>query len=714
MNTKTKHWLFFSLTALFAVLVTIVMYAVLWSDMSESERALGVALLPRAIAYGSLALIIMFLVSSQFVSYVFKHYIIPVEKLAEETQLISVANANYRINTIGSEEVKHLTAVINELGEKHVSLKTDVQKIVQRSRMELSEEKKRLETLMTQIPGGVLVCNLDGRVLLYNHMAQEILKPSDEKNGKMDSIGLIGLGRSIFGFMDREPILHSLNYLQNRIYEGDSDPSFDFITTRKGEQFIKVNIAPVKGDDKRDINGYILTIEDITRKIKEESQRDIFLQSLTIGLQIELSKIHDAAQLLYTKKELKGDEAKLQVRTIDDSAQVLLDQIDMVAEQHAGRLKNRKNEDFLLANDLLSVLKENIWSKFKIKVNVILEESLWLNINSYTIIRGVMYLMGQLKIHIDLQEVDLSLIHKDDIAQLKVHWEGGAVKIKRLEEWRKCPLMLGSKGAEVSLDNIMVGRGELTTGDSSEEKSDYVCFNLDVEKPETVWKVHTHKIHRPVYYEFDLFEQKAQSSDLAEIPLDELTYLVFDTETTGLNPSEGDEIISIAGIRIIKGHMRYEEIFDEMVDPRRNIPLESLKIHEIYPDMLIGKPLIDSVLPQFHQYAEGSVLVAHNAAFDMRFLALKEEQCGVKFTNPVLDTLHLSAIVHPLQESHNLEDIAERFGLDIIGRHTALGDAIVTGEIFLKLVPLLNDMGINTLKDAWEASAKTRYADISF
>jgi DNA polymerase-3 subunit epsilon len=106
--------------------------------------------------------------------------------------------------------------------------------------------------------------------------------------------------------------------------------------------------------------------------------------------------------------------------------------------------------------------------------------------------------------------------------------------------------------------------------------------------------------------------------------------------------------------------------------------------------------------------------VAHNAAFDMRFLQLKEKRTGIRFANPVLDTLLLSACIHPNQKSHALEAIARRLAVDVRDRHTALGDAVLTGEIFLKMIVLLKQMGIRTLQEARMASRETYFSRLTY
>jgi DNA polymerase-3 subunit epsilon len=219
---------------------------------------------------------------------------------------------------------------------------------------------------------------------------------------------------------------------------------------------------------------------------------------------------------------------------------------------------------------------------------------------------------------------------------------------------------------------------------------------------------------RPEYYDFDLFSWSEKGHALDDRPLTELTYTVFDTETTGLNPSKGDEIIQIGAARILNGKLLHSDTFEQLVDPQRSLPPESSRIHGITPEMLVGQPIITKVMPAFHAFVEDTVLVAHNAAFDMRFLQLKEEQTGLVFDHAVLDTLLLSAVIHPNQESHRLEAIAERFGVTIIGRHTAMGDAIVTAEVFLKMIPLLAQLGVHTLGQAREAAEKTYYARLKY
>ncbi|MDA7947363.1 MAG: PAS domain-containing protein [Hyphomicrobiaceae bacterium] len=210
---------------------------------------------------------------------------------------------------------------------------------------------------------------------------------------------------------------------------------------------------------------------------------------------------------------------------------------------------------------------------------------------------------------------------------------------------------------------------------------------------------------RPEFYDFDLFKCPPDR-DVLDILLKEIRYVVFDTETTGLSPSKGDEIVSIGAIRIVNNRIVRGEAFEQLIHPGRKIPKASIRFHGITDEHVKGKPKAHDVLPHFHRFCGRAVLVAHNAAFDMKFLELKEKVSGVSFANPVLDVLLLSAFLYDHAEDHSLGATAERFGVDVSDRHSALGDAMTTGAILLAMLGPLEERGVVTLGDALKVSSK--------
>lgn len=200
----------------------------------------------------------------------------------------------------------------------------------------------------------------------------------------------------------------------------------------------------------------------------------------------------------------------------------------------------------------------------------------------------------------------------------------------------------------------------------------------------------------------------------AQRPLSELILTALDTETTGLDPGAGDEIIAVGAIRIVGGRLLSQEVFESLVATRRPVSLASQRIHGIDPSMLANQPDASEVLPRLARFCADSVLLGHNLAFDLRFLAMQGERVGARFAQPALDTLLLSQLLHGQDGAHDLEALAERLGVSVLGRHTALGDAILTAEVFLRMIPILEYRGFRTLQQLQDAAQQMPYARLRY
>ena len=397
---------------------------------------------------------------------------------------------------------------------------------------------------------------------------------------------------------------------------------------------------------------------------------------------------------------------------------VMGERLDRTVTEFADALKTRWPLEDMLGVDLVQAARRRIEQKLGIPTKTEeVAEGLWVRVDSFSLLQALTYLVFRLREEYKIREVRLRLAAEGRLAHLDLIWSGALIDSQTLPTWEVDPMNVDGEVSPLTLREVIERHGGEIWFER-EKASHRSFFRLlipaaapqEALEPSTLLGLES----RPEYYDFDLFRQTEESRALDDRLLTQLTFTVFDTETTGLQPSAGDEIIQIGATRIVNGRLLRNEIFEQLVDPRRPLARESVHVHGITEDLLRGQPTIDKVLPFFHGFCEETVLVGHNVAFDMRFLQMKEEATGVQFRQPVLDTLLLSAVIHPNQQSHQLEAIAERLGVNVIGRHTALGDAIVTGEVFLKMIPLLAEQGIHTLREAREAAERTYYARVKY
>ncbi|MBW1615465.1 MAG: 3'-5' exoribonuclease [Deltaproteobacteria bacterium] len=579
-------------------------------------------------------------------------FFIPLNKITDETALIISSNPSHRIKTEGGKSILNLANLINEIADEYDKLKTDVSVEIEAAKTAVEKEKNILASFMEQLPYGALACNAEGKIILFNKEAKIIESKSH----------FIGIGRSISGIIDKEFTEHALyeaNILQNK---DNIAASSSFFMVTDSQKLIKVQASPITGNNNEYI-GFILFLYDMTAEIAL----------------VKKAVESEAGYLGYMKK-------RMPLITVSDR--------DIMATFRK-RAKEQLNVD--------------ITTEFS-------EKSNWIKVESYSFILALLFIIIKFR-----EKTGLIFFHckvareKNMLAVLFLLPDDETAKTV-VSSLNQPVLTADNKKILITLSEIInYNEGILTIDSSCIVNRTYLKLLMpivEIGEPKTIQGIDITNAKQE-FYNFDLLTKHFKSRRLNDYPLKELAYTVFDTETTGLN-TQTDEIISIAAVRIVNNKLLYKEKFEELVNPGIRIPWEAEKIHGINDSMVKDKLNIKKVLNDFYNFAEDTVLLAHNAGFDMKLLQAKEKDAKLKFDNPVLDTMILSAAVYPTHQRHDLKSIAQLVGVKIKGRHTAAGDALAAAEIFLKLIPLLEKKNIFTLKEAIEVSKKTIYSKLKY
>jgi len=729
-RTDRRLWLMLAVAAVASVGWLTMTFALVALTLEPGERGTAFALIGHRFALVGLTWGAGIAAIAYGLKRWFDVWVTPSVRLAEEAQILLRTDVVRQLEPGGNPETRVLAGLFNQLVAQRESLRHEMDTKVQAAAQRIGEEKSRLAALMSELAQSVVVCNLDGRILLYNQSAREQFKALQAAGKGGDGAGLLGLGRSIHAVFDRKLVTHALENVRQRMRRGAARPSAQFVTITPSGQLLRVQMAPVRqaatveagaevaADPVQALAGYVLMLDDVMPDYEQEAERDRLLQHLSEGSRGSLASIQAAVEMLdFPDLEPAMRERFLQV--VRDEVRAMGERLKPLMGEAAQRLGSRWPMEDMLGGDFVTAAARRIEEQAGVTVQEIeVDEALWLRVESFSLLQSLVYLAARLKDEFDLRGVRLRLRpapQGQSRVQLDLMWTGPAVSTETVMGWELDPIRIGQEMQSISVRDVVERHGAAFWFERERARHlSLFRFLLPSANPHQAEADARVLPSRPEFYDFDLFRASEQASALEDMRLVELSYTVFDTETTGLNPAGGDEIIQIGATRIVNGKLLRQESYEQLVDPQFMIPPASIPIHGITQDMVRGQPAIDQALPAFHAFARDTVLVAHNAAFDMRFLQLKQERTGIVFDQPVLDTLLLSAVVHPSQESHRLEAIAQRFNIPVTGRHTAMGDAIVTAEVFLRLIPLLAEKGIHTLGQARAAAQKTYYARLKY
>lgn len=612
---------------------------------------------------------------------VYHWWVKPVHALADELLLILSVNPGYRLTPGRSRGLVRLAALVNEGADRYQSLEKTAEERLTCALQTLRQERNILASVLASLDEGLVICTVSATVIYVNERGREFLGgnggPSAEGKWISEAPPFIGPGRDLCECLPNVPLRTLLADIAERAMGASCCQGHHLTVIGPLGHYLAVDIAPL-----------------------------VLADELLAGYVVKLNPVSSENWPPATGK-IPAPEANVACRRLREERAVCPE--DCLT----------RGIRVMALSELLATVIEAAAATDKISLHAgTIAQSWQIGADRSMLVPAVCRLLELIAAESDRTDFFLRVHGEATEVCCEFTWGGSALADETVAAWMESVEIAGDRGLPaLPIGLVMQTHGIRWTVESTVGQLGEGYLRLLIPRATERGRVNLAPVRLAdglsLFSDYDLYGTAVHSPELDQELLSNLTYTVFDLETTGLDPLT-DEIISIGAVRCAHGKIVPGETFSTLVDPGREVPEESRRIHGLDRQALQGQPGIETVLPRFHRYAANTVLVGHNIAFDLRMLQMKRYVSPLRFSQPVLDTMVISAIIHPYHRNHSLEAVSRRLGVQITGRHTAMGDAIAAAEILNKSLPLLARANILTLADARRASQRTRYSRVVY
>jgi DNA polymerase-3 subunit epsilon len=616
------------------------------------------------------------------------HFLKPILKIHRGAEIVARINLDHRIELDTGDELEDLALEFNHMAENLGKAYDVLEERVTEATRTVQEERNRLATVLRTMVDGVIVTNDAVETILMNPRARAIL-----------GLGYTsGIGTPLARIFPAERLDFHIKRVRQR-WEQRRESVEEVIFPLEDGKLLRGSLSVIPGQEE-DRSGFLLVFRDLNSSGDEERRFEETLREMPQLLRGPVAASRSLVESLRRHREMPPEKQMAFLAAVDEEMNRLNVRVTAINDAATAARSSRWPA---IVSDARNLIREALLLVPGISVAfedddtpippVLVEPFSWVASLCCVLEWLMQSNTGQQALNTDLRVEDGTVV---TTFQISGPFSGNPAE---LESREICPA--GEQSISLG-EAVRRNRGELWTRTSADGMEVRLALMQARAASEGG---HADRLldGEPEFYDFDLFRPRpvVEHAALLQTDLADLEYVVFDTETTGMRLSDGDKVVSISAVRIRRGRIHNADIFHTLVNPGRSIPAESIMFHHIEDHMVVDAPTISQVYPQFVEFVGDSVLVAHNAAFDKKCLEMAAAEAGLPMiNNPFLDTLFLSYGIHERTEGHGLDAMAERMGIDIKGRHTSLGDARATAQVFLGLISLLPGRGVRTLAEA--------------
>ncbi|MBF0324334.1 MAG: PAS domain-containing protein [Alphaproteobacteria bacterium] len=541
-----------------------------------------------------------------------------------------------------------------------------------RTKAQLTERQSWLDAILADLSDGILVVAADHRVIQANPAAARLLGEE------------IAPGQPLFALVTREPVLHVLAQLSTPGYPSAKSAAMVCATT-DASRLLHGRLTVIAG-----FGGYLVRLSDSGRDDAALERDNALRKAITQDLRRPIANLRAAAETISTFPDMTARERAAFDEVVVEESTILSQRIEELESDFLARSDAQGVMADIYSLDLFNCLARDC---ARDRVGLTMEGiPLWLKGDAQSLPLVLHSLILRLRHETGCTGFDVEALLADRHVYLDISWNGPAIASSSLDSWlNRTP---DGSSDRRSLRDILDQHGSEPWSQVLKGK-DRAILRLPFPAPERLQFTPSDQRapSRPEFHDFALMRAHCDAGPLSDTRLSALSFVVFDCETTGLRPDDGDAIIQIGAVRVAGGKVLTADTFDRLVNPGRPIPPSSTIFHGITDAMVKDKPPLSVVRPQFLDFAAGSVLAGHNAAFDLRFLLTGQ---APPISIPVVDTMLLSGLADPGADS-SLDALARRLGVSVPPHRSALADALTTADVLVRLFERLEARGLVTL-----------------